>query len=799
MNYEERRRHTRATLVWGFVFLIILAIVILAWSDAKAEWVTVDQFGGIVTHASAAQLGFQAGDAKARKSVGWLYRSGELERANIDQLNTKPVLATGGKYILPSYLPSELLYYQGVTAHYSITQDTADIYLTARVDSVYTYQGDSTVRRHNWVEGFFESDWLQLAQSNITGVVLGTKAYEIWGFYDDSTLVLKDTADMNTNETNAKDTVALYFSTVNVGVANNPPDAFVANDTVWIVDGGRLGFFATDTAYTVTAPSCNPLITPIDTIWHAMRKGDSLLIYGNFTFSPYSAGQFWVLFGDTTLTSGAHMHGIPNRITAHLDDATGDERILVDADSAIYASYSDGGPWADDRHCLVGAWNPFYGDAMNLPRLRTVTGRLEYHGTYGTPSNQYGVLIPLDASWITSTRDWDCKSVLGAGIGWYYWFARIMSRNDSMMIYMWNGPPTPSLSSWNNDTVTFTFGIHDPYSVNVSPGVANEYSISCLHRRRAFYAGCADEPSKFTWSYQDHYDSIYTEGEKLEGDDPITNVSSLGQQAVLFRRHSIEYVTGFSTADFYKVPAPAGVGAASNHCVAKNPLDNSLYFINELGLFSYNGANVTEVPTGCAEIFLDSINWLQEKWIWAAVYDRKYWLACPFGTSMTNNRLIAFDLETGDVAFVGGINPGCVYTWSETQYAERLFIGDADSSVIWQMNGTTDDLYYSGDWRSGWYDGGDRSLQKRALEYRLCYDSDSGDTLLVDFYTDFSETAVWQDTIIATASGEKIFYAGVGRAVLGHAIGIGLQSPDEAVRVIDFGMEVVATGTRRKQ
>jgi hypothetical protein len=790
MNHEQRKRRTRATLVWGIVFLIVLAAVLLALSDAKAEWVTIDQFGGIVTHASAAQIGFQT----ARKSVGWLYRSGELERAKIDQMNTETVTSVGSNYILPSYSAGHLLYYTGTSAHYSIHQDTSSLLLTSDVDTVITYQGDSTVRRYSETlldGGFSESNWLQLVQSNISAVIINDYTFQIWGFYDDSTLILKDTAHVNANGSDVVDTTFMYFATTDIGVTANPPDAFLAGDTVWIVDGDRLTYLDSDSAYTISFPSCNADMVAIDTLWHATRDDDSLLLWGNFDFDGNTPSKYWVIFGDS-----AHARGTVCRIHSHLDDATTDERLLVDADSSIYAWYTEEAPFADDRHCLVGAYTPAYRNAQDIPRLRTVTGTFDYQGTWGTPTNTYGILYPDDHTWITSSRDWDCDIVVGAMCGWDYWFARII---EDTCIYLWNGREDLDSAIWDGKTVTAIFGAYDPYTVGVAPGADNEYSISCLHRRRAFYAGVADEPTKFTWSYQNHYDSIYTEGEKLEGDDPITSLASWGQQLVIFRRHGIEYVTGFSIADFYKVPAPAGVGAASNHCVAKNPLDNSLYFINERGLFTYNGGAATEVPTGCPEIFSDSINWLYEKWIWAAVYDRKYWLACPFGSSETNDRLIAFDLESGDVAFIGGFNPGCVYTWSEPQYGERLYVGDADSSVLWQMYGTTDDLYYSGDWRSGWYDGGNRNLQKRALRYRLCYDSDNGDTLILDYYTNFSETTVWSDTIIASAANEKTVYASVGRAVLGHAIAIGIQSPNESIRVIDYGVEIVSTVGRRKQ
>jgi len=784
--------------------LISVLIIFLFAPSSHAEWVNVDQFHGLVTHSTPSNVRLEY----ATKSDGWIFKSGELERPNIEQMNTKPVRTYGSDYIFPSYVPSELLFYTGGATQYSILQDTVTILQSAMVDSCITWQGDSTVRRYisnppDKHEGIWGSDWLKYTLSDINAVIINSTTYPIWGFYDDSTIVLKDTIGINQNGTDAKDTTELYFAILNTRTSANPPDAFVSNDTVWIVDGGRLAYYATDSAYTPSPPSYinNGGLGLEDTVWHVKRIGDSLLIYSKFDSDSIASDKSWVLLGDTALTNGAHWRGVPLRVAAHLDPSTGYERILVDADSAIYAPYPDNSTFsADGRHLVWGRYpDPGYGPARYLPRLREAEGIFEDHGSYGTPENGYAVFIPFDASWITSTRDWDCRIVLARALDCDRWQARIMKRNDSMMIYLFNGRAPYDRSAYDGDTITALFGIFDQFPATVAPGVNNEYTISCLHRRRAWYGGSINTPSKVTWSYQADYDSISTTGETLEGDDPVTSLSSLGQQLVIYRRHSIEYVTGFSISDFYKVPAPTGVGAASNHCVARNSLDNSDYFVNEMGLWSYNGGGVTEIKTNCPEIFSDSINWQYEKWIWAAVYDRKYWLACPFGTSMTNNRLVVFDLETGDVSFVGGMNPACLYTWREAQYRERLFIGDADSSVIWRVDGAANDLYAVVDRRSGWFDGGDNHTQKRAVAYEVNFDADSSDTLIVDFYIDYAATPVWADTFVVSSSGNQTRLASVGRDVIGNAIAFGLKTPDATVDIMNFSMNVLRTGVRRKQ
>jgi len=70
-----------------------------------------------------------------------------------------------------------------------------------------------------------------------------------------------------------------------------------------------------------------------------------------------------------------------------------------------------------------------------------------------------------------------------------------------------------------------------------------------------------------------------------------------------------------------------------------------------------------------------------------------------------------------------------------------LYIGRSDSNVVYRI-GNTDNRTDTADWRSSWFDGGDRSTLKRVNSYNLTYSATSGDSIFVDFYTNLSETAV---------------------------------------------------------
>jgi len=566
----------------------------------------------------------------------------------------------------------------------------------------------------------------------------------------------------------------------------------VCNDTNWIVDGTNLNYFIGDTAYTITYPTYSDT-GHIDSL---LRIGDTLFAYADFDTS-HGHSDHVILIGDAY-----NQRGIPFEIEDIYDDGTGDERLKLMADTARYA-----GRGSDDTCGYADGANYVIFQPGAKTYLKALNGKWDYLGHFGNVACATFTLGSHDDGYFTHVREWDC-GIYRAKYAWHYYYAKLIKTSDTIRVFIW---ATEGASFIQSDIDDFDMAFYSTAPFHVAHGsgsdtvVSTAYTIVEDHRRHAIYGGNRDTVNKFSWSSGvSNYDAIDADGERLESDDPITSISSLGQQFVLYRRHGIETVTGYDVADYYKQPIQTDVGAASNYCVARNPLDGSDYFVNEKGLWSFGGGTVKEISRHYTEIFSDSINWDREKYIWAAVYDRKYWLAAPFGTSQSNNRLMAVDLETGDVGFVGGANPSCFLVWREPQFKERLFMGLEDSTALVQIAGDTNDVYIMADWESGWYYGESKHREKRVLYYEIEYNADSLDTIIVDWYTDNSGTAVWADTIAVISDGQDMHYASAGRAVKGYAIGFGIRSPLHTTtgantRPISIGFEVIDVGARRKQ
>jgi hypothetical protein len=221
-------------------------------------------------------------------------------------------------------------------------------------------------------------------------------------------------------------------------------------------------------------------------------------------------------------------------------------------------------------------------------------------------------------------------------------------------------------------------------------------------------------------------------------------------------------------------------------------------------LWVSTGGEGQQIPTPTTKIFTDSMNWSLADGFWAAVYDGQYVLSCAFGAAATkNNRLLVLDLESHDISFITGFNPGAVFTWYEPGYGERLFVGDADSSVIYEFDKTSD-VYRMSDYRTGFETFGDPSRRHLVREYLLTYESDNGDSIGLDFYaaTDagaWPTTATWTDWVVASATGTKSVLGGVSRLAQGRAIALGFRSDASAVRIIEYEVDVADLGKERPQ
>ena len=375
------------------------------------------------------------------------------------------------------------------------------------------------------------------------------------------------------------------------------------------------------------------------------------------------------------------------------------------------------------------------------------------------------------------------------------------------------------------------------------------WTVAENHRGRVFYTGNKmktpwDSTVIYAWSPLDHYDVVTGLGsgiERLEGDAAIVGLSSMGSNLLIYRNrppNAILSQSGFSDEDFFLTPLSAGVGAVSDQSIARNPLDEADYFPNNLGMWKCDGSSVSKVQTNCEAIFRDSINWAAENMIVGAVFDNHYWLAAPFGTSTVNDRFLAIDLESGAVTFVPNYStwyPGSLKVLRLPGFRDRMFAGASDTGKMFEIappgthkenRASTDDLWnmtaQNGEWRSGWMDFGEPTIRKRINAYNIVYQSDQWsssfgslggegrDWVIVSFYKDYSETAVWSDSITSNTFGTDTTTISTMRmvpgVVQGRSLSFGIRFSGQGfvgsvvnatgdVSVSKFAMDVVSVGT----
>lgn len=235
---------------------------------------------------------------------------------------------------------------------------------------------------------------------------------------------------------------------------------------------------------------------------------------------------------------------------------------------------------------------------------------------------------------------------------------------------------------------------------------------------------------------------------QIEGGDPITGLTSMGQTLNIYRRRGISQMTGFAQSQFSVYPAPVGQGAANHWCIARSPLHNQDVLTNENGIFFFGGSGLEPLTENVMEVLKDSINWYAENKLRASVYDNMYFVSAPFGSDTTNTRIIGIDLETRNAWLMSNPRASGVWNFRDDDGSEQQYFGDADSTVMWELGGSASNLYFIPEWKSSWSDLGDPEQVKQVQTYRIEFSSkEYRDTIFVDWYVNLSDTVYHNDTL----------------------------------------------------
>lgn len=763
-------------LIWYILLgLLLYAVSILVPRSCKGEMIFSSGFKGIATDVQPQALDWQ----QARKSVGWLYLDGHLERETFELRGTLPAYPLGLTWLGYYSQNNQIIFYDAELRKYSIDGDTSMAVSDAVNDSVITTASDSSV-----TQLMASSRWLNLALTdrgiNNTVIINGV-LYTVIHFYSDSVLHLaKGYAGSTASDVPFRVGGSIILNTDHVG-------SLETDDTTWVFDGNIIFPYTDSLTVSFSFPVYSDSGT-FDSIMVNPTDGDSVFVFDS-RFKDAHVGKYF-LWNDSLPSRRA----IPVYI-ADVDTASGAPYALLYCDSASHAGQNHFG---NLKRFLIADLVVDYDTTLSKARCD-----LDSIGTYGNMKFfRLSVSDPPDR-WKTGRsldgRVYRIRPVTDGidDYAWKHFFVKQSSydaTNDSAVFFLWgNIASTLTNNNYYQVTRSRTVDIETSGDADDWP-----YALGALHRRRAWWSGNDTGVTIWAWSDQAHDDTIVG-AEELEGISAITSLISTGQEITAIRENqsvlrgpvagaqldNSETITGFSEDDFYKTP----IGA----------ILSGNFTISPLGLGMFSGGAIQPIETDCNSVFSDSINWAAGDRIVAAIYQDRVWLGLPFGTATTNNRCLVVDPSTQPVTigFVGAVKPGSFLVRRDAETDEQLYIGQADTNYLW-LAGATADRYEIADWRSGWFDGGDLSARKLVREYVIDLTGTTGDSVWVDFYTDFSETAKWSDTIVVTSTGPRTVYAAVNRAVQGYAVAYGIRSPD-AVAITGFGWDVVAAGKVRKQ
>ena len=794
-NHKNHVPQGDTGLVWmlAALVLVLFLISLLVGScvgEARGETIRVDKFRGLATDVKPHALGW----TQARKSVGWVYLDGKLERETFDQLNAgtgsiQPITIVG------EWSPqNKILIYSGGLYLYLIDADETITIGTLFEDTVAIVNGDSTVTRVRMKPGWLNAVLTNRGANNT--VIINDTVRSILHVYSDSVFVLLSSCDLGT------DASASFEVVSGLAIDADNVHSFETDDTTWVFDGNLMFAYTDGVSFTFDWPQYADSGT-IDSLWidttSAPNSGDSCFVYAS-NFNDSHEGKY-VLWNDTLVS----MRAIPAYIL-RVDTIGGLPRALLITDTANYVGENHFG---ENHRFIIADLSFAYNGAFNF-----VTPTFDSLGTYGNIKIYTMVLRNVATAWHYA-RSLDAASYYfkpwNPALGIYDDTAMhrvylkqlaYYSDGDSATFLLWCHK-TASLYGYNNlcdiddpgcRESTILYKHIPPQFSQSGNSVSWPYSIGALHRRRAWYAGNDTGVTIWAWSDQAHYNTIVG-SEKLEGSSPITSIISAGQEVTAIRENqsvirgpiagtildNSESISGFSEDDFYKTPIQA--------------ILSGNFTLSPLGLGMFQSGSIRPIPTNCNTIWSDSINWDAGERIVAAIYQGRLWLGVPFGTSATNNRCIVIDPSTEPVTlgFVGAMKPGSFLVRRAGDRDEQLYIGQADSSYLWLAGGTAD-RYEMADWRSGWGDGGDPSQIKRANWYNVTFFGTSGDTLIVDIYSNLSETVVWSDTTVATG-GSQSLYVPIGTVVTqGYYLAYGFRSPDDmTITGWQWGIEPLVT------
>jgi hypothetical protein len=195
--------------------------------------------------------------------------------------------------------------------------------------------------------------------------------------------------------------------------------------------------------------------------------------------------------------------------------------------------------------------------------------------------------------------------------------------------------------------------------------------------------------------------------------DHFTALRKFGDQLIAFKEHRVWRVLGTDPGEFtFKEQYGGGAPYFNTICVDVE----RIYMADINGLSVYDGMSVAPYQRDLIAPLWRKINKSAMDQMCAVLYDNRYYLAVPMGTSTVNNALIVLNLHDNTLLFYDDLKIESMLSTPEAIYATssdlpgKVLLMHYDSWLIGKSTGGATK------WVSPWMDFGYKRIQKGGFD-----------------------------------------------------------------------------------
>lgn len=291
-----------------------------------------------------------------------------------------------------------------------------------------------------------------------------------------------------------------------------------------------------------------------------------------------------------------------------------------------------------------------------------------------------------------------------------------------------SGDDVIGFSSPNDDFLVW-YCDNNPYSVSTAP----KFVSICMHKQRLFVIDSDnDNLVRFSSKTDPMLWTSSNEGEDagtIEMNDykgQLKNLLSFGDYVFVFRDYGISKITSYSADSVYYA---SNVYSSSRkiYCSTACVCEDKIYFLQEDGLYKFDGSNVEKVDLKFSKMLFD----FKQDNANTCFYNGKLFVSCKlnFGDGTTvgcesgtykNNCLVEFDPVSKEYNITRGVDVSCMLAVTDL-FVNKLIVLQNGSSFLWQLNstGVLHQTVLGKKWESGKITLGSFSTNKILKEIRL--------------------------------------------------------------------------------